>query len=434
MPRNKLANEDRRTDAIESSHSTLPSSASTLAADFATSSESSVRSPHDFLRPWHFITGEYPPQRGGVSDYTLQVAGGLAAAGHEVHVWCPDHPGTTPQQAGVHVHREMGNFGWGDLRHADRALRPFPGPRYICVQYVPQAYGKRGVNLGFCAWVLSRALRGDRIGIMFHEAFLEFEGSWRRRGAGVAQRIMAMLLLLSAKRAWHTVPFQEMQLRPYALAKKVAFVWLPVPSNVPRTRDPEGVAALRSKYSRDGTFLLGHFGTFNSYVTNHLQPALLEIARRRTDIHFLLIGQASDRFRETLIRAAPDIASRISATGALEAGDLSRHIQACDVFLQPFHEGISCRRTTMMACLLHGCPTVTTFGYFSEDFWRDTPAARVVPGPDAKGLAEAVIELLDDPDSRRRMGEEAAALYESRFALEHTLDAFRTISFSAGAE
>ena len=35
---------------------------------------------------WQVITGEYPPQPGGVGDYTAQVAAGLAAAGDEVHV------------------------------------------------------------------------------------------------------------------------------------------------------------------------------------------------------------------------------------------------------------------------------------------------------------------------------------------------------------
>ena len=38
---------------------------------------------------WHIVTSEYPPDVGGVSDYTRQVAEGLARMGDEVHVWCP---------------------------------------------------------------------------------------------------------------------------------------------------------------------------------------------------------------------------------------------------------------------------------------------------------------------------------------------------------
>ena len=41
------------------------------------------------LMQWHILTGEYPPQPGGVSDYTRMVAEGLAAAGDEVVVWAP---------------------------------------------------------------------------------------------------------------------------------------------------------------------------------------------------------------------------------------------------------------------------------------------------------------------------------------------------------
>ena len=33
------------------------------------------------MTTWAILTGEYPPQPGGVSDYTLQVCRGLAAAG-----------------------------------------------------------------------------------------------------------------------------------------------------------------------------------------------------------------------------------------------------------------------------------------------------------------------------------------------------------------
>jgi hypothetical protein len=36
---------------------------------------------------WHLITAEYPPQSGGISDYSHLIATGLAAEGETVHVW-----------------------------------------------------------------------------------------------------------------------------------------------------------------------------------------------------------------------------------------------------------------------------------------------------------------------------------------------------------
>ncbi len=44
---------------------------------------------------WHLITCEYPPQFGGVSDYSGQVASGLRAAGADVSVWCAEFEGFT---------------------------------------------------------------------------------------------------------------------------------------------------------------------------------------------------------------------------------------------------------------------------------------------------------------------------------------------------
>src|SRR6266852_374370 len=60
---------------------------------------------------WHLITGEYPPQPGGVSDYSRLVACGLAGAGDEVHVWAPECTAQLQSDDGVVVHRLPGHFG-----------------------------------------------------------------------------------------------------------------------------------------------------------------------------------------------------------------------------------------------------------------------------------------------------------------------------------
>src|SRR5271168_5022585 len=128
----------------------------------------------------HIITPEYPPQSGGVSDYTAQVAQGLAQEGEEVHVWCPGAERISLSEGTVHVHRALGHVTAEDLRNVGEQLDRFPAPRRILVQYVPHGYGRRSMNVPFCTWLWRRAQQGDSIEIMVHEAFLNFEGSWRQ--------------------------------------------------------------------------------------------------------------------------------------------------------------------------------------------------------------------------------------------------------------
>src|SRR5262245_35034850 len=95
---------------------------------------------------WVLITGEYPPEPGGVSDYTRLVARGLAAAGDEVHVWAPAaSPSLSePSDPGVSVHRLRGKFGRRDMEMLDSSLKRLAKPFRLFVQYVPHAFGRKG--------------------------------------------------------------------------------------------------------------------------------------------------------------------------------------------------------------------------------------------------------------------------------------------------
>src|SRR5687768_6270824 len=116
---------------------------------------------------WHLITPEYPPQSGGVSDYSQLIASGLAATGETVHVWCPSSPVREANSLGVTLHPELGRISPTDLRRVGRMLDQFPAPRRLLVQWVPHGYGYRSMNLPFCLWLWGRAkLKHDRVDIM----------------------------------------------------------------------------------------------------------------------------------------------------------------------------------------------------------------------------------------------------------------------------
>lgn len=372
---------------------------------------------------WHLITCEYAPQVGGVADHTRLVAEGLAADGDRVCVWCPAAGGESPEPAvGVSVRRELGRFRPSDLRRAGRALNRFAAPRRLLLQWVPHGYGYRSMNLWFCLWLCARAfLRGDDLTIIVHEPFLAFgEGTRRQDAVALVHRMMTTMLLSAASRVWTTIPKWEEYWRPYTLGRRVPFGWLPVPSTTPVVATADEAAATRALYAPAGVPLVGHFGTYGELIAGTLRellPRLLSDEETRCAV--LLLGRGSEAMREELLGAHPHLAGRIHAAGTLAPEGVSRHLAACDLLVQPYPDGVSARRTSVMAGLAHGLAVVTTKGALTEPLWEESGAVVLAPAGDVAGLACAVRGLLGDADMRREVGELARATYALHFDLPH---------------
>jgi hypothetical protein len=283
------------------------------------------------------------------------------------------------------------------------------------------------MNLGFCLWLWNRAARhGDKVELMVHEPFLGFgEGSWRQNIPAAMHRLMTMMLLRAADRVYVSIPQWEKCLRPYMPGRNVPVQWLPIPSNVPVMNDVAAVQAVRRRYRMNDGLLIGHFGTYGWPVTSLLEPVLLAMGQQSTKYTLLLMGIGSEAFRSALLRKKPELASQIRATGALTPQDLSSHIAACDVLIQPYLDGVSTRRTSFMAGLAHGKAIVTTTGPATESLWSMVGAVATAPTGDVNTFVRLVSELCADENKRTRMGDSARKLYQERFDISHTIAAFQ---------
>jgi len=383
---------------------------------------------------WHILTGEYPPQPGGVSDYTRQLACALVEAGDRVEIWAPrcETPdrlpdameGTDTGGPGIVIHRLPDSFGPRSLLRLTRALNRAQAPRRLLVQYVPHAFGWKGANLPFCLWLRSR--RRDSIWVMFHEVMFRAEGDRRlpRLALAAVNRWMARLVAGAAERAFVSIPGWRPLLEPL-LRKEATVTWLPVPSAIPVTEDAAATGAIRARYAA-GHPLVGHFGTYGAAVGTLLERTLEALAAI-SDCHMLLLGDRSDVVCRALTSAHPSLAGRLFATGRLSPRDVSHHVAACDLMLQPYPDGISSRRTSAMAALSHGRAIVTTAGWLTESLWTEAGAAVLVPiDPDA--LAAATAAMLFDLSRRKEIGRRAAALYDARFHVRHSVSALRSLN------
>jgi glycosyltransferase involved in cell wall biosynthesis len=140
---------------------------------------------------------------------------------------------------------------------------------------------------------------------------------------------------------------------------------------------------------------------------------------------FLLMGRGSEQFREELIRKQPRLASLVHATGKLPAEELSDHLAACDILIQPYPDGVSSRRTSVMAGLAHGKPIVATTGELTETLWSQSDAVALAAAGDTQAFVEHVRRLRLDAPERLRAGAAARRFYQERFDSSHIIAMLR---------
>ena len=193
--------------------------------------------------------------------------------------------------------------------------------------------------------------------------------------------------------------------------------------------DPAAVANARAAISIDSaTQLVGHFGTYGVHVSAELRRVLPEILRADTRRVGVLIGRDSEKFAASLVHAHPFLAARIRAIGYLAPEEAAAQLAACDLLIQPYPDGVSTRRTSVMAGLALGRPIVTTAGALTEGVWRESQAVALVPAENPAAFIDAAEFLLTNTNEREAYGVRARAFYAAHFALDQTICRLRAES------
>lgn len=333
---------------------------------------------------------------GGVGDYTSLLAGALSARGVTTHIWDATMPGAR--------------------RRIRAALLEEPAP--VLVQYVPNAFGARGANVSFCAWLLALSRQGHDVRVMFHEPYFYFSAHPLRNGLAVVQRLMAAILLRAGTVSYLSTDTWRTYLTPYAPPGR-PFVTLPIPATVTRCANPAREREWRSKLLTGGTrFLVGHFGTFGHDVGTALRPILTALLTTRPDVTIVCAGRGSESFVDALRRSNPHDALRILATGSLSSEEIAAVLRACDVLIQPYPDGVTMRRTSIMAGIANEVATVSSHGELTEPAWSESGALALAPAGDPAAHLQQVSRLLDNEADRRAQALRAVALYDARCSID----------------
>lgn len=141
--------------------------------------------------------------------------------------------------------------------------------------------------------------------------------------------------------------------------------------------------------------------------------ALLE--RDFPDMRLLIVGEGRERANLEQLAQALGIGSRVVFTGNLP--DVSKALAAMDIFAFPatWREGFGLSIVEAMTC---GKPVIVTNIWALNSLIQNGVTGLLVEPKDAEVLADALRKLLQDPNLRRQIGENARAAVERLFTIE----------------
>jgi glycosyltransferase involved in cell wall biosynthesis len=187
---------------------------------------------------------------------------------------------------------------------------------------------------------------------------------------------------------------------------------LPVSSNIPHVTMHRAEA--RARLSLDpATVALGMFGTARGgRMLGHIKQAAERLHLKGLKACVVYVGPDGATVRQALSPIP------ILDCGALGPVEVSQTFAAFDIYLAPFMDGVSTRRTNFMTALQHGCAIVATRGPLTDSMLlkEHERACLLTDVTSPEEFANGVLRVAEDWEMRERLGQGARGLFEREFA------------------
>lgn len=285
----------------------------------------------------------------------------------------------------------------------DPVLRAGCQAEWILLQYNPFRWGRSGFAPRLIRDVITlRHRHRGMLAIMVHEAWIEMDGP-KATALGLWQRLQLRWILSLVDRVMTSTQ---------ALAEEIGdgAVHAPVASNISPV--DASAAAARERLGIDDRLVVALFGRAHpSRALDYVQAAISALASVHGSHRLMVLNLGADA-------PAIDVPAGVQVchSGALAEAELSLHLSAADLMLLPFIDGVSTRRSTLMAALSHGRPVLALHGRNTDPMLVDArDALTLTPVGDRAGFAREAVALSLDPGRLRRMGEAGRRLYAEQF-------------------
>jgi glycosyltransferase involved in cell wall biosynthesis len=167
-------------------------------------------------------------------------------------------------------------------------------------------------------------------------------------------------------------------------------------------------AAVRQQYNIQSKDLVGFVGMIDR--DKRIEILLEATARLPTRPAILLLAgfDAADAYHQSLRKRSSELGLEVYWPGYLPNEAISTLLQECQLTVFPFRAPVSARRSTFIASLLHGLPTIATGS--NNHVFRNEVNCMLIREMNAQTLADCMTRLRADAPLRAQLGREARKL------------------------
>jgi glycosyltransferase involved in cell wall biosynthesis len=374
-----------------------------------------------------FLSTNFHPVIGGAESYCRDLATGLAGRGHDVTVFTAGAAGTDPApgiDGGVTVLRHRSGRDGDVSAWEDGMFGLLPTlARAVRLEDVDVVHANSQDTALLGAIVALQ--HGMPLVVTCHEVGREHGPLGRGRGRLVFGRLPVD--------AYIAVSDYYGRVAVDLGAGRVHRIDLGV--DLARFRPGDTTAARRAWGIGRDEFVVGCIARFKPRKgLLELVEAVAKVRAVLPGVRLILAGTTSSASREYAARLRARITT-LGLSGRVRVVEDCGHDQiagllhACDVYAQPSHvEGLGLAVVEAMAC---GVPVVASDTDGLREIVRPGVTGLMVPAGDAAGIAEAVLQLAQQPPLRARLARAGLAQVVNRFSLgrmvAHTEDLYRQL-------